>query len=41
MIYQVEVLNSKIKSILGKVMNEKRTDWSLKLDDALWTYHTA
>ncbi|XP_015163892.1 uncharacterized protein [Solanum tuberosum] len=38
---QVEVSNREIKSILGKTLNANRTDWSQKLDDALWAYHTA
>ncbi|XP_049405100.1 uncharacterized protein LOC125868515 [Solanum stenotomum] len=38
---QVEVSNRKIKSILVKIVNANRTDWSRKLDDALWAYLTA
>ncbi|XP_070018024.1 uncharacterized protein [Nicotiana sylvestris] len=38
---QVEVSNRKIKSILSKTVNANRTDWSKKLDDALWAYRTA
>ncbi|XP_070005121.1 uncharacterized protein [Nicotiana sylvestris] len=38
---QVEVSNREIKSILSKTVNANRTDWSRKLDDALWTYRTA
>ncbi|XP_015163826.1 uncharacterized protein [Solanum tuberosum] len=38
---QVEVSNREIKSILAKIVNTNRTDWSRKLDDALWAYHTA
>ncbi|XP_015159207.1 uncharacterized protein [Solanum tuberosum] len=37
---QVEVLNREIKSILAKTVNVNRTDWSRKLDDALWAYKT-
>ncbi|XP_070056564.1 uncharacterized protein [Nicotiana tomentosiformis] len=33
---QVEVSNREIKSILSKTVNANRTDWSKKLDDALW-----
>ncbi|XP_075076204.1 uncharacterized protein LOC142162923 [Nicotiana tabacum] len=36
---QVEVSKGEIKSILAKTVNANRTDWSRKLDDALW--HTA
>ncbi|XP_070023170.1 uncharacterized protein [Nicotiana sylvestris] len=38
---QVEVTNREIKSILSKTVNASRTDWSRKLDDALWAYRTA
>ncbi|XP_073309943.1 uncharacterized protein [Primulina huaijiensis] len=38
---QVEVLNRGIKRILEKVLGVNRKDWSLRLDDALWTYRTA
>ncbi|XP_075109172.1 uncharacterized protein LOC142180964 [Nicotiana tabacum] len=37
---QVEVSNRQIKSVLTKTMNSIRTDWTKKLDDALWTYRT-
>ncbi|XP_070039200.1 uncharacterized protein [Nicotiana tomentosiformis] len=37
---QVEVSNREIKSILSKTVNANRTDWSRKLDDALWAYRT-
>ena len=37
---QVEVSNRDIKQILVKIMNVNRMDWSRKLDDALWAYHT-
>ncbi|XP_070019912.1 uncharacterized protein [Nicotiana sylvestris] len=35
---QVEVSDRDIKSILAKTINANRTDWSRKLDDALWVY---
>ncbi|XP_070010504.1 uncharacterized protein [Nicotiana sylvestris] len=38
---QVEVSNREIKSILSKTVNANMTDWSKKLDDALWAYKTA
>ncbi|XP_015161558.1 uncharacterized protein [Solanum tuberosum] len=38
---QVEVSNWDIKSILAKTVNANRTDWSRKLDDALWAYRSA
>ncbi|KAL4380087.1 hypothetical protein GQ457_02G027270 [Hibiscus cannabinus] len=38
---QAEVSNREIKSILKKVVNPNRKDWSLRLDDALWAYRTA
>ncbi|XP_070037041.1 uncharacterized protein [Nicotiana tomentosiformis] len=38
---QVEVSNREIKSILSKIVNANRTDWSRKFDDALWAYRTA
>ena len=37
---QAEISNREIKSILEKMMNTSRKDWSLKLDDALWAYRT-
>ena len=37
---QVEVSNTEIKQILAKTVNANRTDWSRKLDDALWAYRT-
>ncbi|KAL4383845.1 hypothetical protein GQ457_15G017290 [Hibiscus cannabinus] len=37
---QTEVSNREIKSILEKVVNPNRKDWSLRLDDALWAYRT-
>ncbi|KAL4387055.1 hypothetical protein GQ457_09G019640 [Hibiscus cannabinus] len=36
-----EVSNREIKSILEKVVNPNRKDWSLRLDDALWAYKIA
>ncbi|XP_070014885.1 uncharacterized protein [Nicotiana sylvestris] len=38
---QVKVSNREIKSILSKTVNANWTDWSNKLDDALWAYRTA
>ena len=38
---QVEVSNREIKQILSKTVNASRTDWSRRLDDALWAYRTA
>ncbi|XP_070029294.1 uncharacterized protein [Nicotiana sylvestris] len=38
---QVEVSNREIKSILSKIVNDNRMNWSKKLDDALWAYLTA
>ena len=38
---QVELANREIKTILMKVVNSNRKDWSLKLLDSLWTYRTA
>ncbi|KAL4302048.1 hypothetical protein GQ457_10G011640 [Hibiscus cannabinus] len=35
---QAEVSNREIKQILEKVLNTRRKDWSLKLDEALWAY---
>lgn len=37
----VEVSNREIKNILQKTVLKSRTDWSTKLDDALWAYRTA
>ena len=34
---QVEVSRREIKQILSKTVNANRTDWSRRLDDALWT----
>ena len=38
---QVELANREIKTILMKVVNSNRKDWSLKLLDFLWAYRTA
>ncbi|XP_016567110.1 uncharacterized protein LOC107865343 [Capsicum annuum] len=38
---QVEVSNRDIKAILAKKVNASRSDWSRKLDNALWAYRTA
>jgi len=38
---QIEVCNREIKKILSKTINFSRTDWSKRLDDALWAYQTA
>ncbi|XP_043700003.1 uncharacterized protein LOC122650672 [Telopea speciosissima] len=38
---QIEVSNREIKCILEKTVRPDRKDWSLRLDDALWAYHTA
>ena len=38
---QVELANREIKTILMKVVNYSRKDWSLKLQDSLWAYKTA
>ena len=37
---QVELANREIKTILMKVVNSNRKDWSLKLLDSLWPYRT-
>ena len=37
----VEQANRKIKQILKKTVNLNHKDWSLRLNDALWTYRTA
>ena len=37
---QVEVSNREIKSILEKMVNSSRKDWSKKIKDALWAYRT-
>jgi transposase InsO family protein len=38
---QVEVSNQEIKRIFEKTVNSSWKDWSLNLNDALWTYRTA
>ncbi|KAM1050644.1 hypothetical protein ACFX1Q_032341 [Malus domestica] len=38
---QAEVSNREIKQILEKTVGPNRKDWSLRLNDALWVYHTA
>ena len=38
---QVELANKEIKTILMKVVNSNRKDWSLKLLDSLWAYRTS
>ena len=35
---QAEMSNREIKSILEKIVNPNKKDWSLRLDDALWAY---
>ena len=37
---QVKLANMEIKTILLKVVNSNRKDWSLKLLDSLWAYRT-
>ena len=38
---QVEDSNREIKSILEKVINPDKKDWSLRLEKALWGYRIA
>ncbi|XP_070019910.1 uncharacterized protein [Nicotiana sylvestris] len=38
---QVEVSNREIKSILSKTVNANWTDWSKKIDNALWAYRAS
>ena len=38
---QVELAKREIKTILKKVVNSNRKDWSIKLLDSLWAYRTA
>ena len=38
---QAEISSREIKKILEKIVNTSRKDWSIKLNDALWTYRTA
>lgn len=33
--------NQEVKSILEKIVNPNRKDWSVRLDDALWAYRKA
>ena len=37
---QVELANREIKTILMKVVNSNRKDWSIRLLDSLWVYRT-
>ena len=37
----VELSNREIKLILEKTVNKSRSDWPLKINDALWAYRTA
>ena len=38
---KVELTNREVKTILMKVVNSNRKDWSLRLLDSLWAYITA
>jgi hypothetical protein len=38
---QAEISNQEIRSILEKIVQSNRRDWSLRLGDALWAYRTA
>ncbi|XP_068323142.1 uncharacterized protein [Pyrus communis] len=38
---QTEVSSREIKQILEKIVGPTWKDWSLRLNDALWAYHTA
>ena len=38
---QAEFSNREIKSILKKMVCSDQKDWSLRLEDTLWTYKTA
>ena len=38
---QAKVSNREIKSIVEKTVNNSRKDWSKKIEDALWAYHTS
>ncbi|CAM8893579.1 unnamed protein product [Rhodiola kirilowii] len=38
---QAEISNREIKGILEKMVKPTRTDWSQRLDEALWAYRTA
>ena len=35
---QADISNREIKKILEKIVNSRKKDWSIKLDDALWAY---
>ena len=35
-----ESTNKMLQNILGKIVNENRTDWDTKLHSALWAYRT-
>ena len=37
---QSEISNKEIKNMLEKIVNTSRSDWSIKLHDALWAYMT-
>ena len=37
---QTEITNREIKIILEKTVSINRKDWALRLEDALWAYHT-
>ena len=39
--YHLQTSGQVIKSIIEKIVNPSRKDWSLRLDDALWAYRTA
>ena len=38
---QAKISNREIKKIIEKIVNQRRKDWSIKLDDALLAYRTA
>lgn len=38
---QIKLFNREIKIILEKVVSPSRKDWSIKLNDALWSYKMA
>ena len=38
---QVEISNQELKSILKKMVDRSRKDWSMKVDNALWAYRTS
>ena len=38
---EVEISNCEIMRLLEKIVNPTRKDWSLRLNDTLWAYHTA